>query len=202
MHLATGTGRTGRPRDKRVDAAILGAALELFVESGLAGTTFEGIAARSGVSRTAIYRRWRTRGDLIVAALAHLRGGAEHGLADWTARPVAEVVAIFADLAASTLADPWSVRLLRRIVALDDHHPIRESYWRQIVEPRRRAFSAMIRSARERGQLPPGPDPEALLDRISGALLYRALLHPEPPTTIEARTYVQELLADLGLASR
>ena len=58
-----------RPRSAESHAAILQAALELVVEDGLRGTTIEGIAARAGVGKTTIYRRWRTKEELFMEAL-------------------------------------------------------------------------------------------------------------------------------------
>ena len=48
----------GRPRDPQTTAAILRAALELGEESGFDGLTVEGVAARAGVGKTTVYRRW------------------------------------------------------------------------------------------------------------------------------------------------
>jgi AcrR family transcriptional regulator len=55
------------------EAAILRAAMELFVECGMEGATIEQIAARAGVARTTIYRRWSTREALLVQAIADAR---------------------------------------------------------------------------------------------------------------------------------
>ncbi len=51
----------GRPRDAAADKAILRAALELFIEHGIEGASFEQIARRAGVARTTVYRRWSGR---------------------------------------------------------------------------------------------------------------------------------------------
>ena len=59
----------GRPRDPSVDQAILRAALELFIEHGIAGASIEKIAKHAGVAKTSIYRRWTTREALIVQAI-------------------------------------------------------------------------------------------------------------------------------------
>ena len=59
--------RLGRPRDARVDAAVLDAARSLLAEKGYAGTTVEAIATRAGVGKATIYRRWPTREQLLLA---------------------------------------------------------------------------------------------------------------------------------------
>ena len=61
--------RPGRRRDPEVDEAILDAALELFAEDGFRGVTIEGVAARAGVGKATIYRRYPTREALLVDAV-------------------------------------------------------------------------------------------------------------------------------------
>jgi len=55
-----------------VDQAILRAALELFIEHGVAGASIEKIAKRAGVGKTSIYRRWSSR-EALLAQTALLR---------------------------------------------------------------------------------------------------------------------------------
>ncbi len=189
----------GRPRDQRAEQAILEAALALFGEGGLASTTFDGVAKRAGVSRSTLYRRWRTRDELLIAALQWVRARAESGVEDWAARPHAEVMSIFKKLTVRALTDARSMDLLRQITGLPKHSPIRETYWSTIVQPRRDTYAALVTAARQRGELPPGPEPDLLLDQLAGALAYRALVNPAPISTQEAEAYTQRLLESLGL---
>src|SRR5215831_20617633 len=63
----------GRPRNPAVDQAILHAALELFIEHGVAGASIERIAKRAGVAKTSIYRRWSSREALLAQAIEDFR---------------------------------------------------------------------------------------------------------------------------------
>src|SRR5262252_9964938 len=63
----------GRPRSPVVDQAILRAALELFVEHGVAGASIERIAKRAGVAKTSVYRRWSSREALLAQAIEVFR---------------------------------------------------------------------------------------------------------------------------------
>lgn len=60
----------GRPRDSARGAAILEAALDLLSEVGYDRLSVEAVAARSGVAKTTIYRRWADKASLVAAALA------------------------------------------------------------------------------------------------------------------------------------
>jgi AcrR family transcriptional regulator len=64
-----GAGRTGRPRDPHVDAAIRSATLELLVDVGYQATTIQAVARRAGVSAPSIYRRWSNKAELVEAAV-------------------------------------------------------------------------------------------------------------------------------------
>src|ERR1700730_13620303 len=56
--------KRGRPRNRNTQKAILKAAAEIVLASGLAGMTMEGVAARAGVGKASIYRRWPSKGAL------------------------------------------------------------------------------------------------------------------------------------------
>src|SRR5437867_13225147 len=56
-------------RSSRTETAILDATRELLAEAGVQGLTVEGVAARSGVAKTTIYRRWRSKDELALAVL-------------------------------------------------------------------------------------------------------------------------------------
>ncbi|MFI9779461.1 helix-turn-helix domain-containing protein [Streptomyces sp. NPDC051956] len=50
----------GRPRQEHVTRAVLDAVVALVAESGMAALTMDAVAARAGVSKPAMYRRWST----------------------------------------------------------------------------------------------------------------------------------------------
>ena len=64
--------KRGRPRSTEADEAILEAAIDAFVEQGWNGLTIEGVAARAGVGKATIYRRYQSRMDLLFAAVRKL----------------------------------------------------------------------------------------------------------------------------------
>ena len=66
--------RPGRPRNADNDIAILEAATAILFEKGYAGLTIDGVASAAGVSRPTIYRRWASKPELVIAALAHRTG--------------------------------------------------------------------------------------------------------------------------------
>ncbi|MFS0735053.1 TetR/AcrR family transcriptional regulator [Microbacterium sp. 1P10UB] len=63
------TGAAGRPRDPEVERSILIATQDLLLERGYAGTTIAGVAQRARCGKSAIYRRWDSKPELVVAAV-------------------------------------------------------------------------------------------------------------------------------------
>jgi AcrR family transcriptional regulator len=75
MATARKTKTRARPggRSARVVRDVLAAAIDVFAERGYAGMSFEEIAARAGVNKTTVYRRFPTKPDLFRAAIIALR---------------------------------------------------------------------------------------------------------------------------------
>src|SRR5918911_3967499 len=64
--------RGGRPRDPSRDEVIRAAILRLLAEVGYGSLTMDAVAARAGVGKATIYRRWRTKQDLVVDTISDL----------------------------------------------------------------------------------------------------------------------------------
>jgi AcrR family transcriptional regulator len=67
----------GRPRDSRIDAAVLQAMVDLLGQSGYAGLSVDAIAQRAGTSKPAIYRRWPSKAHLVHEAVFPLSDATE-----------------------------------------------------------------------------------------------------------------------------
>ncbi|MFV8752973.1 TetR/AcrR family transcriptional regulator [Nannocystaceae bacterium ST9] len=66
-------GQPGRKRDPSRDAEILDATLEVLAEVGAAGLTMDLVAARAGAGKATIYRRWASKTELVIDAVAHMK---------------------------------------------------------------------------------------------------------------------------------
>src|SRR5215211_1459542 len=64
------TSRGGRPRDPSRDGVIRDAILHLLGEVGYGALTMDAVAAEAGVGKATIYRRWRTKQDLVVDTIS------------------------------------------------------------------------------------------------------------------------------------
>src|SRR5258708_11372027 len=98
--------RPGRPRSEQADRAIIDAALTLFAESGPDGLCIEQVAARAGVGKATIYRRWPGKEDLLLDALAALKTP----LPPPRSRSVPEALVPLLDAMCRDTADPRRAR--------------------------------------------------------------------------------------------
>jgi len=166
-----GGGRRGRKRDPRVDAVVLQATRDLLIEVGYSALTFEAIARKAGVHRPAIYRRWRTKAELVHDAVypadAGTLGFATTGDFARDLRLVAQgAIALFSRrevLAAvpGMMADRQSDASLQRRL-----QP-------RVEAAARKAFAAFVADAAARGVAYAPVDPDVLLDALAGTVLMR-----------------------------
>jgi AcrR family transcriptional regulator len=189
--------RPGRPRSEQADRAIIDAALSLFAESGPEGLCIERVAARAGVGKATIYRRWPGKEDLLLDAIAALKTP----LPEPAGRSAREdLVALLGAMCEET-ADPRRARQFALLLGEGAKYPrLMARYLETVVEPRREVIRTVLRRGIATGELRPDLDVEAALFMLAGAVIARR--GPEmgavPPGYPER--VVDELLR--GLAAR
>lgn len=165
------TARGGRPRSLRIDAAILAAARELLTSGGAGRVTVNAVAARSGVSRATVYRRWASRESLLLALVQEAGEGAPPAEAGhvWQAETLDAAIAS----AAARLARPEVVELLAQ--AMRDRGAPVAGVDRRTSPPAadHAAIRAAFRRGSELGDLRSDVEPDLVADLIVGALLVR-----------------------------
>ncbi len=163
----------GRPRSEKADQAILDATMTLLAEHGVYGLSIEAVAAEAGVGKTTIYRRWKTKEDLVVAALARMRppgpppdtGSLEGDLTTLSEAQIARL--------AGTKLQHVSPRVLSE--AMGDaqfHGRVMEGF----INPIREVLGEVVRRAIERGELATDTDVDQAIDLIHAAVIYRVLM--------------------------
>ena len=189
----------GRPRSPTVDQAILQAALELFIEHGVAGASIEKIARRAGVAKTSIYRRWSSREALLAQAIEVFRNatGYTTDLLDRT--PPRDFVKLLIE-ACEIIARPEIRKLMARLVgSLPDYPMLIEVYRETYFLPRRLALVRALQRVQAAGLLPRNMDLEILADMLSGALMYHLLMLPADENPVgELRKQMVRLLRQAG----
>ncbi|SDL42964.1 TetR/AcrR family transcriptional regulator [Streptomyces indicus] len=193
----TTPARRGRPRSEGADGRILQAAHALLTQRGYDRFAIDEVAARAGVAKTTLYRRWPTKDHLLVALVARIQdevevadtgdlrrdltvylGAVAHGL-EGMRRVGREAAA--ADRSAGVVAE---------LVAAAARHPDVGEAVRALFARRNTLPLRLLDHARERGALPPATSSEVLFDQLAGALYYRLLITGAPI----GADYVEELV--------
>jgi AcrR family transcriptional regulator len=187
--------RPGRPRAPGYDQAILDATLEILFDKGYAGVTIEGVAARSGVGRPTIYRRWSSKPALVIAAISQSVG----------VSPTPDTGSLRRDLLtfqrqqARMMDWPASRRITAGLVAdLVADPELAEPYFRDYLEPRRISVWEALRRGVDRGELRADADFSLIYDMLLGPLFVRSVVRGEPLGPDLAEQTVDAVLAAFG----
>ena len=169
----TGSGgadhrRPGRPRSEQAEHSIIEATLDLFAEQGFEGVCVEAVAARAGVGKATIYRRWPNKEELLLAAFGSLK----------SPFPEPKGVSVRDDLLAmvevmcADKADPRKARRYALLLGEGEKYPrLMARYKETVVEPRREAMRAVIRRGIQTGELRPDTDVEIAMLTLTGVIM-------------------------------
>ncbi|MET1000858.1 MAG: TetR/AcrR family transcriptional regulator [Acidimicrobiia bacterium] len=169
--------KPGRPRSTECDEQILRAAMEEYAENGFDGMSVDAVAARAGVSKATIYRRYPSKLELVAASI--------FGLAE-AAAPKPDTGSLRGDLQASLhnlsqlVADPVLGQCIRTMVPDGIRNPELGQVHEHFVRHRRAGTIAALERAIARGELRAGLDVELAADVIAGPLFYRHLVSHMP----------------------
>lgn len=176
---------------------MLEATLEVLGRDGYLGLRVEDVAARAGVNKTTIYRRWPTRTELVVAALTELAGpprAPEHGHLE------SDLHALF--MSATTLrATPVGRGIVSALIA-ERGDPEVDRVCAELRELHRRPARVLLEHAVQRGELPRRTDVDLLLDVLSGAIYSRLRECPDPLESAWVRRVLRLVLSGVGASSR
>ncbi|MYS83636.1 TetR/AcrR family transcriptional regulator [Embleya scabrispora] len=172
-------GRTARTRD-----AVRRATLAELAEKGFDGLTVEAVAARSGVHKTTVYRRWRNAAGLAADAL---------DLAAEEPWPLPDTGSVQGDLRAiaamvvSGFEDPDRGPTARALVVAAVHEPTMGEALHGFLVGRLGQAEEVVERAIARGELPAGTDAGEVVRTAVGALYYRLFITHEPVDAGQAR---------------
>ncbi|OII69084.1 TetR/AcrR family transcriptional regulator [Streptomyces sp. CC77] len=196
--------RPGRPRSAAADTAILEATRAALVEQGWSKLSLSDVAARAGVAKTTLYRRWPGKSELVVDAVAVLFDELELPDRGSLAADIEGVVHQFAGI----LQRPEAKTALMAVVAESTRdRALRDRIRASIVDRQKRLVLEGRARAQARGELPAtagtqedGTD-DLVFDVIAGAVVHRALVSGEPVTAAWVTRFTALLLGGLSAAA-
>jgi AcrR family transcriptional regulator len=193
--VATGV-HPGRPRDARLDEALLKSALEVFLENGYSATTFSEVARRAGVGTPAIYRRWPNKAAMAIDVFIREMGEA----------PIPDTGSIREDLVEFLRfrLRQWRTPIFHQVVLPLMMEGLADPLVERALGGRfieyRKPLADRIRRACEAGQLQSQVDPTRLLDLLMGTVAMPLLFNQPLPQESEAESIVDQVL--MGLTPR
>jgi len=172
--------RPGRKRDASRDPAILDAAVDVLAEVGYDGMTIDMVAARAKAGKATVYRRWASKNELVLDAVACLKNG------DLSVESLPDTGTLRGDLVA--MIRPHSIEDAQRklqvmtgLVSMLSRHPeLADAAQAAIVDPRARATRFLLQRAIDRGEIRPDCD-IATLSLVSAAMAtHRTMILRKP----------------------
>lgn len=172
--------RLGRKRDHTRDADILDAALEVLAETGYDGMTIDMVAARAKAGKATVYRRWASKGELVVDAIACMKRN------DIDFEHLPDTGSLRGDLVA--MIKPHAIedgerklQIMAGLTSMLARDPdLVDAVSAAIVEPRASVNRLFMRRAIERGEIPAATDVETLAMLVPSMTAYRVLILQQP----------------------
>lgn len=181
----------GRPRSADKRAAILDAAVSLVAESGYAAATIEAVAARAGVAKTTVYRRWTSKAGLFVEAYTALMPSPPTGAGN---DPLDDLRTALRDVFAVYRTTPAGTILVALIAAMPTEPEAAVEIHRQLVIGRRDVLLSPLRRAVAAGRLPKDLDLRWACETVIALIWLRLLTAPATLTPDYADTLVDRLI--------
>jgi AcrR family transcriptional regulator len=169
------TAGVSHRRGEHVRRTVLDAAFEELAAHGFDAATVAGVAKRSGVHETTVYRRWVTRENLFVAAL--LERSADAIPAPDTGSTRGDLLAILREILAY-VGSPGGAAVLRAATLPVDttYSDVRKAFWAHRLD----TLSPVVARGIERGDLRDDTDARLLLEMLVAPIHGRLLLTGEP----------------------
>ncbi|MDA2812731.1 TetR/AcrR family transcriptional regulator [Nocardiopsis sp. RSe5-2] len=179
-----------------VTRAIRAAVFTELATSGYGRLSIEAVAKRAGVGKTAVYRRWKSKLELVLDVVSEVAG---------QVTPVPDTGSLRGDVhelvttAAQALRHPLARQIVPDLLAEAARSPEIAATLEEALQRTQRGIAGVvIRNAVERGELPEGTDPELALDLILGPVYWRLAVIREELTPAQARSLTRAAMAALA----
>lgn len=177
---AAPSARLGRKRDHTRDPEILEAAVEVLAETGYEGMTIDMVAARAKAGKATIYRRWPSKADLVLDAVACLKAN------ELDPEHLPDTGSLRGDLV--SMIRPRTVeeaerklRVMAGLFSLVSSSPeLAEAVRTSIIEPRAAVNRLFLHRAIERGEVPADADVDLLAMVAPAMIAHRQLVERRP----------------------
>ena len=172
--------RLGRKRDHSRDPEILQAAVDVLAECGYERMTIDMVAARAKAGKATLYRRWSSKAELVVEAIACMKQG------EFTPENLPDTGTLRGDMIAmirphSLEESERKLQVMGAVVSMLSRDPqLAEAVGAAITEPRAAINRALMQRALDRGEIGPDADIETIAHIGPSMAVYRTLAQRKP----------------------
>ncbi len=167
--------KAGRPRSQKAHQAILSATRSLMLETGISKLRIEKVAEKAGVGKTTIYRRWKTKEDLVSEAFGSI---ADKVQIPNTGNKMEDLLKIAKEMIES-VSQSFGVSVQKVtpiILEIISNPELMRMYQEQYILPRRQIFTHILEDSIESGQIHSDVDIDLVIDQLIGTYFYFALM--------------------------
>jgi AcrR family transcriptional regulator len=191
--------RGGRPRDPSRDGVIRAAILRLLADVGYGALTMDAVASEAGVGKATIYRRWRTKQDLVVDTISDLNraqaappntGSVESDLREMMHQMVA------------LISGPTGAATLSLLSTMPHQPALAEAFRLGPLAVWRQSYDAIWERAEQRGEVRPGLSRSIVAESTSALLVQRWLLTGDPVDDAYADEVLETVVLPLVRAAK
>ena len=190
--------RGGRPRDPSRDGVIRAAILQLLADVGYGALTMDAVAAEAGVGKATIYRRWRTKQDLVVDTISDLNAAEAHspdtGSLEGDLREMLHTLV-------GVVNGPTGAATLSLLSTVPRHPALAEAFRNGPLSVWQQSFEQVWENAEARGDVGPGFRTSVAAESISALLVQRWLLTGRPVDEAYADEVLDTVIMPLVRAS-
>ncbi|ROR90992.1 TetR/AcrR family transcriptional regulator [Nocardioides aurantiacus] len=168
--------RVGRKRDHSRDVAILEATLDVLAEVGYAGLTIDLVASRAKAGKGAVYRRWSSKEEMVLEAVARTRPG------EVSKEELPDTGTLRGDLLALFKPQPREeterrMKVMAALASMVLMHPDFDAAVNDtMVASWADSYRVLMRRAAQRGEISTSADIDTIADVIPSVAAYRALI--------------------------
>lgn len=184
-----------RPLSKKARQKAIDATQTLIAEDGIDGFTMDGVARRSGVAKTTLYRHWHSANELLVHSLDCQ---IERIPTPDTGTLVGDLTRLFATMR-SIINTPGTRQLFLDMAGASARDPELEAVKTAMIDERMRPIKEIVRRAVERGEIP-DVDLETAAILVEGPFVARMFHRSQPLEEGEMDSYILHIARGLGAA--
>jgi len=185
----------GRPRHTDVEPRAYQAVIELFGRHGWSGLTLDSVATHSGIGKSSIYLRWKTKHDLLAEAVRDFES--KHDLSPDEDLPLREYLIAYGVARGRALLGEAGPTMLNIVAAAVANPEEFQELRAELIDDGVLPLTGRLERAVADGELPEGTDVGMIIDGLEGSLVMHLLIAPRGATNKELAADLERYVTDI-----